>query len=143
MTSAPTPAQAMTSHSLPSPCILVVDDDDTNRRIAQLILQRAGYRVCDAACGTSALAVLAGDWVSLVLLDLSMPGMDGLETCRHIRAKADEFSPVVIAYTAHVLDEDKATLLAAGFDDLLMKPISKAGLLGLVDKWLGEARDGR
>ncbi|GAB3252079.1 response regulator [Chitinimonas naiadis] len=117
------------------PCVLIVDDDDTNRRVARLLLQRAGYWVSEAASGREALELLANQPFAMVLLDLSMPGMGGLDVCQRIHELFSDPRPILVAYTAHVLDEDKAVLLSTGFDDLLTKPISKEALLACALKW--------
>jgi putative two-component system response regulator len=65
----------------------------------------------------------------VVLLDISMPGLSGVETVRRIRGNAQWQGIHVIAYTAHAMEEEKRQILEAGFDDILVKPVSKANLL--------------
>jgi CheY-like chemotaxis protein len=82
--------------------------------------------------GSAALALLADQTFDVVLLDLSMPGMSGEETCRRIRTDQRLQSLYVIAYTAHALEHERERILACGFDDILVKPVSRAALLAAV-----------
>ena len=102
---------------------LVVDDNEINRRVAVAFLKRLGWEVREAADGATALDLLAGGRWDLVLLDVSMPDMSGLEVCRHIRSDPAHAALPVIAYTAHALAEEMAAMRQAGFDDILVKPV--------------------
>ena len=82
--------------------------------------------------GDRALRHLATQRYDLVLLDISMPGMTGLEVCQHIRADPRLMALRVIAYTAHVLLEEQQRFLAGGFDDVLLKPISFQAVQDLI-----------
>jgi len=109
--------------------VLVVDDHPINRTLATVLLRGSEW-VCDqATCGSEALAKLAEKKYDCVLLDISMPDMSGEEVCRQIRATEALKGLRVIAYTAHTMREEQEHILAAGFDALLIKPISKAILL--------------
>lgn len=114
--------------------VLVVDDEDVNRRIATLFLQRAGYHVEEAANGPQAWEMLQKRTYELVLLDISMPGMSGIELCRLIRSQQPASGPAVVAYTAHAMAISSVELTSAGFDGLVTKPISKASLLDTVNQ---------
>ncbi|HMX17065.1 MAG TPA: response regulator [Rhodocyclaceae bacterium] len=103
---------------------LVVDDNEINRRIAVAFMKRLGWDVREAVDGADALGVLAdGGTCNLVLLDVSMPGMSGLEVCRRIRSDPALAGLAVLAYTAHALAEERTAMLEAGFDDVLVKPV--------------------
>ena len=102
---------------------LVVDDNEINRRVAVAFLKWLGWEVREADNGADALAGLAGRSCDLVLLDVSMPGMSGIEVCRRVRADPALSSLPVLAYTAHALAEETAAMLAAGFDGILTKPV--------------------
>jgi len=107
---------------------LVVDDHPTNRLLASALLKKLGWTVMEAECGSTALALAAEHTFRLILLDISMPGLSGEDTCARLRA-AEATPPLhIVAYTAHAFPEDLERLLAAGFDDVLVKPISRQRL---------------
>jgi CheY-like chemotaxis protein len=108
----------------PAKSVLVVDDNAVNRRVAQGLFQKLGWDVETADSGEQALPHLATHRYDLVLLDISMPGMSGMDVCRHIRTDPRLMDLRVIAYTAHVLLEEQQEFLAGGFDDVLLKPTS-------------------
>jgi CheY-like chemotaxis protein len=113
---------------------LVVDDHPTNRLLASALLKKLGWTVMEAECGDKALTLATQHPFRLVLLDISMPGLSGEETCARLRA-ADTAPPMhIVAYTAHAFPEDLERLLAAGFDDVLVKPISRQRLEELTAK---------
>jgi CheY-like chemotaxis protein len=107
----------------PTHRVLIIDDNAVNRRMAQVMFQKLGWEAETVDSGERALLSLAAHCPDLVLLDISMPGMNGLEVCQHIRADRALRELRVIAYTAHVLPEQQH-FLASGFDDVLLKPIS-------------------
>jgi signal transduction histidine kinase len=111
------------------PVILVVDDLDQNRRLATTILSRAGYQVLSFDSGEAAIAEIAQHDPDLVVLDAMMPGIDGFETCRRIRAMPVCAQTPIMFHTA--LDDLDAyrQALAAGADDFLVKPIRHGELL--------------
>jgi len=112
-----------------SPTVLVVDDDPDIRRIAALSLERiGGYRVVLAACGEDALALAARDTPDLVLLDVSMPAMDGPETLRALRAVPGLDRVPVVFFTATSSDVEVARLLALGAAGVIAKPFDVAEL---------------
>ena len=113
------------------PRVLVVEDNAVNRKVATRLLERSGYHVQVAVHGLEALARLAAESFDLVLMDIQMPEMDGLEATRHIRASEQGTGRhlPVIALTAHALGSDREAALAAGMDDLVTKPIRTEHLL--------------
>ncbi len=104
--------------------VLVVDDNAVNRKLAVALLKRRGMQVEEAESGVLALEMLQKSLYDTVLLDISMPVMDGKEVCRHIRSTPELAELRVIAYTAHAMESERQSIMAAGFDDLLVKPIS-------------------
>jgi CheY-like chemotaxis protein len=108
--------------------ILIVDDTEINRRLAAALLKRDGWDTTEAHDGQSGLAILASESFDAVLLDISMPGLNGEDVCRLIRSTPALKHLPVIAYTAHAMPEEKDQILACGFDTLLIKPISAASL---------------
>lgn len=109
--------------------VLVVDDNAVNRKLAVALLKRRGMQVDEADSGVLALEMLKRSGYGTVLLDISMPVMDGKEVCRMIRATPALAALRVIAYTAHAMESERQSIMAAGFDDLLVKPISSQDLL--------------
>ena len=111
--------------------ILAVDDIPQNIRLLHAVLEPRGYAVAAASSGAEALARLAAGDVDLVLLDIVMPGMDGYEVCRRIRADpATAFLPVVMITASG--EQEKRRALEAGADDFVTKPFEPAELLARV-----------
>ena len=104
------------------PTLAVVEDNADNRLLLRAILGDT-YKLVEYENGPDALAGLARSRPDLVLLDISLPGMDGNEILRRIRADAALTSLPVIALTAHAMSGDREKFLAAGFDDYVTKPI--------------------
>jgi len=104
--------------------VLIIDDNAVNRRMAQVVFQKLGWEVETVDSGERALLHLAAHRTDLVLLDISMPGMNGLDVCQRIRADRELRGLRVIAYTAHAFLEEQQRFFAGGFDDVLVKPIS-------------------
>ena len=111
---------------------LVVDDQPTNRLLAATLLKRWGWTVLEAESGEAALLLSGEHAFRLVLLDISMPGLSGEETCTRLRATATGQTATTIAYTAHAFPEDRARLLGGGFDEVLVKPINRQQLETMV-----------
>ncbi|MBS1161614.1 MAG: Response regulator receiver [Proteobacteria bacterium] len=111
---------------------LVVDDHPTNRLLAVALLKKLGWTAQEADSGETAIRLTATRQPQLVLLDISMPGLSGEETCTRLRQTANGAALRIIAYTAHAYPEERAAFLAAGFDDVLVKPISRQRLAELV-----------
>jgi len=119
--------------------VMVVDDDVTVREVVVTYLRAAGYDVGEAADGESALDDLRGERADLVVLDLMLPGIDGLEVCRRIRAKGDDVP--VIMLTALGSETDRVVGLERGADDYVTKPFSPRELalrVGSVLRRVGE-----
>jgi two-component system KDP operon response regulator KdpE len=109
--------------------ILVVDDEPQIRRVLRSALSSEGYEVRDAKTGEDALQELRNERYDLVLLDINMPGMGGLETCRLIRASSEVG---VIMLTVRLSEADKIAALDAGADDYVTKPFSMPELLARI-----------
>ncbi len=107
--------------------ILLVEDNPINQRVADLLLKKMGYTVAFATNGVEALEAVARESFDVILLDVQMPVMDGLETARRLRAEYPESRrPWIIAMTANALAGDRETCLAAGMDDYTSKPVRSA-----------------
>ena len=111
------------------PDVLVVDDNPINRQLARTLLNRSGWTATEADCGEIALEMLDSRLYPVILLDISMPGLSGIETVQRIRATPGLRHIHVVAYTAHAMEDEKRQILEAGFDDILVKPVSKDNLL--------------
>ena len=114
--------------------VMVVDDDVTVREVVVTYLRAGGYDVVEAADGESALADLRDERADLVVLDLLLPGIDGLEVCRRIRAKGDDVP--VIMLTALGSETDRVVGLERGADDYVTKPFSPRELVLRVESVL-------
>ncbi len=104
--------------------ILITEDNPANQRVAQLMLSRLGYQADIAGDGYRALKFFESSFYDVVLMDMQMPGIDGLETTRLIRsAQADGRQPYIIAMTASVMRGDRERCLEAGMNDYISKPV--------------------
>ena len=110
--------------------ILVVDDDSDIRDVLGLLLQRHGFAVTCVADGVAALDLLARQHVDLLVLDVNMPGPDGLEVCRQLRERAAVLP--ILFLSALGREADKVAGLMAGGDDYLVKPFSSAELVARI-----------
>jgi two-component system, cell cycle response regulator DivK len=120
--------------------IAVVEDNADNRLLLQAILD-GQYELVEYENGTEALTGLAASLPDLVLLDISLPGMDGNEILARIRADASLRRLPVIALTAHAMSGDREKYLAAGFNDYITKPIvDETILLSAIERWLAASR---
>src|SRR5262249_40875317 len=125
--------------------VLLVEDNPVNRKLAECVLEKAGYRVSSADSGAAALSGRERDRFDLVLMDVQMPGMDGIEATKRIRDHeklSGEHIPV-LALTAHAMPGDRARCLAAGMDGYLIKPIQRATLLDAVARLHGRRAEPR
>ena len=111
--------------------VLYIEDNFHNRRIVRKLLKSQGYKIIEAEDGITGLEIVRKSKPPLVLLDISLPGMDGLEVLAQIRADAELRKTPVIALTASAMRGDRERFLAAGCDDYLSKPIQA---LDLFDK---------
>jgi two-component system cell cycle response regulator DivK len=117
--------------------ILVVDDDADNRRIMELTMLKAGYRVVLAVNGQEALAAAGRERPDLILLDLSMPVLSGWEALKRLKADERLKSVPVVAFTAHAMAGDERRVMEAGFDGYLSKPCTPRRAVEVVAARLG------
>lgn len=120
--------------------ILVVEDHPANQYVAKSLLESLECTVSVAGTGAEALELLGRETFDLVFMDCQMPGMDGYETTRRMRAILHRYIPVV-AITANAMVDDKQRCLDAGMDDFLPKPFNKSALSDLLCKWLVPGAD--
>ena len=118
--------------------ILIVEDVDMNRELLVQLLEER-YRLVIAEDGRAALACAAEEKPDLILMDLSLPVMDGWEATRQLKAEQSTRSIPVIALTAHAMSGDRQKAVEAGCDDFDTKPIELVRLLEKIEHWLGRA----
>jgi len=116
--------------------VLVADDNDVAQRLCKRVLEKAGYNVIVAMDGLQAVDVALSQRPSMILMDVAMPGIDGLEAMRRIKAQLPAM-PVVIA-SAHSMASDTDRFLAAGADKVLSKPFRLADLVAIVGQLAGK-----
>lgn len=109
--------------------ILLVEDNDLNRDMLTRRLTKRGYEVLTASDGEQGLVLAQAEQPDLVLMDMSLPGIDGWETTRRLRAGAGTAAIPVIALTAHAMAGDRERALEAGCDDYDTKPVEMDRLL--------------
>ena len=112
--------------------ILIVEDNEKNRKLARDVLTHQGYRVAEAESAEDGLALVARERPRLILMDIHLPGIDGIEALRRLRADAATRTIPVIAVTASAMTHDRQKILAAGFDGYQSKPISVRPFLAAV-----------
>lgn len=117
-------------------CVLLVDDSATNRLVAKAMLESVGIEVSVAEDGYAALTICSTERFDAVLMDISMPGIDGMETTSKLLELTDWNGAPVIALTAYAMPGDRERFLTAGMCDYLEKPIDKLSLLQVVGKYL-------
>ena len=119
--------------------ILVAEDSDDNREILRHILRLIGYEVLEAANGIQAVEICKDRCPDLILMDLSMPVLDGFGAVREIRALENTSAVPIIAVSAHATVDHRAKAFAVGFNDYLTKPIDFAQLETLLHRYLKAA----
>lgn len=119
--------------------ILVAEDNLINQRVVAAMLRREGYQVETAAHGGEAIAALERLRPDLILMDIQMPVVDGLEATRRIRANPRWRRLPIIALTAHAMAGDRDLCLASGMDDYLTKPVNRTQLVAAIEKHLAAA----
>jgi signal transduction histidine kinase/CheY-like chemotaxis protein/streptogramin lyase/HPt (histidine-containing phosphotransfer) domain-containing protein len=116
--------------------VLLVEDNEINRMIAGEMLRLAALEVVSASGGEEALRLIEARAYDVILMDVQMPGMDGLEATRRLKMDPRHRGIPVIALTAHAMSGDRERFLAAGMDDYLTKPIDEEALLRVLAKWI-------
>lgn len=116
--------------------ILYVEDNAQNMRLVRKILTATGYTVLEAVDGLSGLSVAAAEKPDLILMDVNLPDISGLEATGRLKADATTQHIPVIALTANAMHGDRENCLAAGCDGYLAKPVMKAELLNAVESYI-------
>ena len=119
----------------PTYTVLVADDNEVAQRLCKRVLEKAGYAVLIAADGLQAVEVALSKRPNMILMDVAMPGIDGIEAMRRIKAEIPG-QPIVIA-SAHSMASDRERFLAAGANNVLSKPFRLADLVAIVQSLAG------
>jgi two-component system cell cycle response regulator DivK len=119
--------------------ILLVEDNEMNRDMLSRRLVRNGFEVVIAVDGRKGVEMAASEKPDLILMDMSLPVMDGWDATRHVKADPATKSIPVIALTAHAMVEDRDKAMAAGCDDFDTKPVELPRLLGKIEALLGKS----
>jgi two-component system cell cycle response regulator DivK len=122
--------------------VLVVEDNDKNMKLLRDVLQAKGYRTLEAPTGTRAVELALEHAPDLVLMDVRLPDLDGVEALRRLRADERTVFIPVLALTAQAMQGDRERFLAAGFDGYVSKPIDIVELIRIVARHC-DGNDGR
>ncbi len=115
--------------------VLVVEDNEMNMKLFRDVLQAAGYRTLEATTGGQAVELATEHSPDLVLMDIQLPDIDGVEALGRLRADELTASMPVLALTAQAMEGDRERFLAAGFDGYLSKPVNVADLVATVRRY--------
>jgi two-component system cell cycle response regulator DivK len=119
--------------------ILYIEDNPQNMRLVRKILKHAGYDVIEAEDGTSGLKVAKDEMPDLILMDVNLPDIDGLEVTAELKKDSVSQNIPIIALTANAMVGDREKALEAGCDGYLPKPINRQELLNIVQEFIGDA----
>jgi two-component system cell cycle response regulator DivK len=122
--------------------ILIVEDNEMNRDMLSRRLARRGYQIVMAVDGEEGIAAARSEDPDLILMDMSLPIVDGWEATRRLKADADTRTIPVIGLTAHAMAGDRDKAIAAGCDDYDTKPVELPRLLQKIETLLAGAREG-
>lgn len=123
---------------MPSEPVLIVDDNPTNLKLLRIILEQEGYEVTTANDAEEALRRLAHAKPRMILMDIQLPGIDGLELTRRLKADPAYAGTVIIALTAYAMKGDEEKARAAGCDGYITKPIDAEQLPRTLEAYLAE-----
>ena len=114
--------------------VLIIEDNEKNMKLARDVLQAKGYQTAEAVTGEEGVKLAKERKPDLVLMDIQLPGINGIEAFRQIRADATTAHIPVVALTASVTPTDRSQITAAGFDAFISKPINLKEFLGTVKR---------
>jgi two-component system cell cycle response regulator DivK len=118
--------------------ILLIEDNELNRDMLSRRLQKRGYEVVTAVDGETGIAIAQAEAPALILMDVSLPGIDGLEATRRLKAAPETRHIPIVALTAHTMASDRDNALAVGCDDFDTKPIELPRLLEKIETLLSQ-----
>jgi CheY-like chemotaxis protein len=122
--------------------LLLVEDNEDNRIIYSTVLRHLGYAVLEAQDGLQAVALARSEHPDLILMDISIPVMDGWEATRVLRRDPATSSIPIVALTAHAMDDDRERAAEIGFTSYLAKPVEPRAVVAEVRRWLGGGPSG-
>ena len=126
---------------MPDERILIVDDNPVNLKLARVLLEGEGYYVCTAIDAEQAIALLKSFHPQLVLMDIQLPGMDGLELTRKLKTDQATRDIPIVALTAYAMKGDEQRMAAAGCDGYIPKPVDTRTLPALVRAYVRKGKD--
>lgn len=122
--------------------VLVVEDNEKNMKLARDVLKYAGYEIVEATDGESGVRLAAEKRPALILMDIQLPGIDGITALERIRADPETSGIPTVALTASVMTGDRERFVKAGFDGFIAKPIDIGAFPGLVRDHIAKGRTG-
>ena len=120
--------------------ILIIEDNEKNRKLCRDVLNVKGYQTIESETAEEGLTLVREKKPNLVLMDIQLPGIDGITALKQLRADPEMAHVPVIAITASAMTHNRATMLAEGFDGYQTKPITLKEFLGEVERVLGRRR---
>jgi two-component system cell cycle response regulator DivK len=120
--------------------ILLIEDNELNRDMLSRRLQKRGYEVVAAVDGETGVTMAQAEAPALILMDVSLPGIDGWEATRRLKGDPETRHIPIVALTAHAMDSDREKALAVGCDEFDTKPIELPRLLGKIEALLSQGR---
>jgi CheY-like chemotaxis protein len=112
--------------------VLVVEDNEMNMKLFRDVLDASGYRTLEATTGSEAVAMASEHTPDLVLMDIQLPDLDGVQALHRLRADPRTATIPIVALTAQAMQGDRERFLAAGFDSYMSKPVNVRDLIGIV-----------
>jgi two-component system, cell cycle response regulator DivK len=120
--------------------VLYIEDNFQNKRLIKKILMAKGYEVLEAEDGLLGIALASRERPDLILMDINLPGIDGMEATSRLKRSPDLASIPIVALTANAMRGDREKIMAAGCDDYLQKPVNSAKLVETVKRFIGESQ---
>lgn len=120
--------------------ILLIEDNESNRKLVKRIVNKAGYFFLEAGDAQRGIELAGLERPALILMDMNLPGMDGLTATKILKQNPDTSLIPVIAFTAYAMKGDREAMIAAGCDDYISKPISYNDFVDKLNKWLEPER---
>jgi len=121
--------------------VMVVEDNEKNRKLMRVILKAKGFNVIEATTGEEALGILKNQKPDIILMDIQLPGVDGLTLTKQIKADATSSSIPIIAVTAHAMKGDEQKILDAGCDGYISKPVNTQELPFTVERYIKKSSE--
>lgn len=122
--------------------ILIIEDNEKNRKLCRDVLQVKGYRTIESETAEAGVELARSQAPALILMDIQLPGMDGITAMKQLKADPNTQSIPIIAITASAMTNNRTAMVAEGFDGYQTKPITLKDFLGEVERLLGPSRKG-